>query len=273
MKLNDFFKIHDENKLWGYEKSKFRSFIIGSCLVIALLLFLILVQKGIELFSLIKKSNNVAFTDLVSWIPFSLLIIGLHTYVSITFYLGVAKSYKHKSFANLSGGSMLFYGFMAFICAIELIFTLSSRLNKSNTQLSPIDITTLVLNIVINLSFFVSYWAVIRPTRTIYSVFVNAKKMAELNQLLNNNTEMSNMFNMMGMNIQPKEPNSTNINEEKAQIIDTKNDARKANVDKLLNLPNNQLFKIAQHLSISGYDKMSKEELANLIVDITEKSK
>ncbi|VEU61117.1 Uncharacterised protein [Mycoplasmopsis bovigenitalium] len=270
MKLNDFFKIHDESKLWGYEKSKFRNFIIGSCSVIALLLCLILVQKGIELYSYLKKPDSRA---LISWIPFSLLIIGLHTYVSVTFYLGVAKSYKHKSFANLSGGSMLFYGFMAFICAIELIFTLSSRLNKSNTELSAMDITTLVLNIVINLSFFVSYWAVIRPTRTIYSIFVNAKKMTELNQLLTNNTEMSNMFNMMGMNIQPKEENSTNTNEEKAQIIDTKNEARKANVDKLLNLPNNQLFKIAQHLSISGYDKMSKEELANLIVDITEKSK
>ncbi|SYV96748.1 Uncharacterised protein [Mycoplasmopsis edwardii] len=96
---------------------------------------------------------------------------------------------------------------------------------------------------------------------------IKAKEfMEQFNKSIQNN-EFQNAF---GMNVNPFNNVKEEVKTEKAQEVDK---AKEEAVKKILELPNEQLYKMAEMLNIFGYKEMTKEELAEIIYINTKKTK
>ncbi|WP_029608525.1 hypothetical protein [Mycoplasma simbae] len=269
--MKDFFKITNISELWKLEKKEFRKYVVGSitsAIVLFSLYVSLFVLKIVDYFS--KNKFDKIPADVLSDIFISVVVLSIVLYIAIRFFVSVHKSYKNQSFEHLDSGALLFAGFLSFFAFISLIVMAFTRFNKTNTFVGWMQITTIVLQIIFLLLCVAAYYIFFRKARIIQSVFANAKSISQLKEQLSEE-DLNNPFVKILMQ-QDEQNTSPNHQEEKAEIINKDTVHRKEQVKKLLELPNENLYSIAKKLNISGYDKMEKEELANLIYDITNKN-
>ncbi|MCT4469520.1 hypothetical protein [Mycoplasma sp. HS2188] len=274
----DYLKITDTNELWSLEKSRFRLFIIGACVSIGLILLTIITKTIVDATLLFIRENSLqeGKLELPSDVLIDLVLLSINIYIAITYYKSISKSYKEKTFEYLDQRAIMFYGIMSFISIINLIFLFTRSFNK-NTNLDPIEIASITIGallIVMNIAF---YYGFIKETKFIGLAFANAKAMQSLKNQMADNEELSNMMSQLfGSKITTENDQKSDKNTEDEKILQEKQQketVRNEKISQLISLPNSKLFAIAEKLYISGYEKMDKEELANLIYDILEKNK
>ncbi|QBF34367.1 hypothetical protein EG856_00240 [Mycoplasmopsis phocirhinis] len=282
----EYLKITDTNQLWSLEKPKFRLFIIGACVSIALILLAMITQVIINSSivianrQILQDNQNNASTSASASIFLSVLLVAINIYIDVTYYLGVYRSYKQKSFEHISQRVITFYGIMSFISVVQLLFGIFSKSFTRNTALSPLEIASVTIDVLINVMIVSFYYGFIKETRFIAFAFTNAKALQNLKEQMGQNEELSSMFSQIfGTNFDnnnTQNTQNTNKTENDEQILQKKQEKeviRKEKIDQLIALPTEKLFEIAKKLYISGYENMNKEELANLIYDILEKNK
>ncbi|MBU4693414.1 hypothetical protein KQ878_00750 [Mycoplasma zalophidermidis] len=272
-----YLNINSTAELWKLEKTTFRKYVIGSLISILVVAIVILVHQ-ISLFILQYKDG--VFTTkvdnssvLIYNILIPLLYIAIWVWISISYILGMIKSYQNKSFEHLKPGTATFFGIMSFISFFQIITFFISKGNTSNTKLNTLQILQLVLPIIISFLTISLYYGFVRETKFIYIAFANAKQfelIKTIGQSTNMFSDLNNIFNHNSVSPESSQNQMPNqpADETEAEIVKTD---RQQKIEKLLMLPNYRLYEIAKKLYISGYEKMEKEELVNKIIDITDK--
>ncbi|MBU4690387.1 hypothetical protein KQ874_01620 [Mycoplasma sp. ES3157-GEN-MYC] len=271
-----YLNINSTAELWKLEKTTFRKYVIGSLISILIVTAVILVHQISQFILQYKNGMFATKTDnssVLIYVLIPLFYIAIWVWISISYILGMIKSYQNKSFEHLKPGTATFFGIMSFISFFDIITFFISKGNTSNVKLNTLQIIQVVLPILISFLTISLYYGFVRETKFIYIAFANAKQfelIKTIGQSTNMFSDLNNIFNHNSMSpesSQNQRPNQP-VNETEAEIV--KSD-RQQKIEKLLMLPNHRLYEMAKKLYISGYEKMEKEELVNKIIDITDK--
>lgn len=280
--MNPFFNKNTPTveELWKDEKSKYRKFAVGSVVssIFLSLLSIALCLVSIFIFALGDGSTQDQAQNRISDKYASMVIqcisVVIILFITIKFLISIKNSYRNKSFEHLNLGTLMVFGFISFIGFIEILGFLIYHQNTSNSYLEPLQITRIVLNIIFSLASVVLYYAFFRNLRIIAAKFINARNFELFTKEVENMDPSNPLYNLF-KSMAPEKQEMTdkpNMVEEPAEIIDNDNkEHKKQQIQKMLDLPIQNLYIIAEKLNISGYDKMDKEELANLIYKITNK--
>ncbi|CAM9096638.1 Rho termination factor N-terminal domain-containing protein [Mycoplasma marinum] len=295
--MNPFFQtnIPTTKEMWKNEPNKFRQWIIllgASLLIFATLLVIsiILVSTNIssirsDLLDIMQKNisvndwdQNSAESGVNHFIYFRL--IGASVFMAILIIVGlvlygitVYKAYKNKTFSKISGFTIYFSEFVGFLAMILMVYQFSTMVSFTQIMKENSGIIVWVSAQVFSITLFVFAWQVSR----IRKQFAYAEKIEEMKknpQFQEMQAQMQNLFAQAqqnsgnygptaGKTTQNDNSNSSPINAEASEIKES------PEVTELKKLKIEELRNIAFQLSISGYDKMSKDELIEIIIRVT----
>ncbi|WP_027120364.1 MFS transporter [Mycoplasmopsis lipofaciens] len=286
----DFMKITDGEKLWAMEKKRFRPFIIASIFAFAFLTIVAILNWlfPLALNNIWKKANSAAFSDnsgkididklqyvFNSTVIWSSIFVFAAIAMLVYFIIGISKSYKSKTFIKLYNWPIAVYGVYTFFQIIWLFWSFRVLIHPQTISMEEVyykiySSLTAVLTILF-------YFLFVRQMKYIKFAFLNVERVKQLKRFeeemkqYDKNNIFNNLFGFNpSQNNEKNDSNNTKNNVEEAEIVDEKSKQRKDNFDKLIKLPNEKLYLAAQKLYIHGYEKMSKEELVNLILDIND---
>lgn len=284
----DYMEITDAKELWKLEKSRFRKIWILA-LVALIVPFLCFLADAIYLAVSYEKIQNwysimgakpeeaqSLFSMMLLWRVVAVVLL----FFMLLFYsLNISKCYKEKSFMYVGKWIFTTYSIIWFGASIDLIYSIFRVFKYLHTDgLSSYRIYTglqviyVILMIILAFLFMRNMKNVVFAFNRAYWLEMQAKAAQELFKNLNDD-QVDAINSLFGVNLEKKNPN-----EEEAIIVTSQKEKeeqkeaakRKRNLEKLLSLPNEQLFQAAEKLNIRGYEHMEKEKLANLILDIVD---
>ncbi|WBP84098.1 hypothetical protein [Mycoplasmopsis edwardii] len=276
----------DKVDLWKNEKSHFRIWIIIfsvfwtliSLLSLSILIYMLADKTAIVNFlhdglSKTNEKPSLSMAERAFWTRFIIEFISASIPVSIlvTFGISIFKSYKTKTFINISSWALIVSKIHGFLSIINLIsfFTSGNKISDQKTFQVVYLVITLIIVVLSIFQLFVVSWNITQIKRLFImkEMEIKAKEfMEQFNKSIQNN-EFQNAF---GMNVNPFNNVKEEVKTEEAQEVDK---AKEEAVKKILELPNEQLYKMAEMLNIFGYKEMTKEELAEIIYINTKKTK
>ncbi|WP_322962006.1 hypothetical protein RRG51_00770 [Mycoplasmopsis cynos] len=284
----DFNKL-DLNDLWKNEKQHFRIWFI---LFIVFWSIITLLYLGLFVLDLVFKdeiiksidanikngpeqkndSNPYYNTRLVIDILF---FIG-PAIILILFVISLVDSYKKKTFIGISSFSITLAKFIGIMTIINLILFSTSYIYANGETIyskiySSLSGIVILFNI-IQLFFAANNISKIKKLFIQKELENQAKIFFDAMNKAQNNSPFGPDLNSFFNNAQTKQQS---VNEEEATVVNDstpKTDSEKQMIiKKILELPNEQLHKIAEKLNIFGYEEMSKEQLAEIIYNHTKK--
>lgn len=281
----------DSQKLWkDYEKPKFRFFVFLALstfifatitTIISLILITTLKTQLLDFFieNVNDKNANVQeyYNNLLTFYG---VMSGIVILVTVFFAYGIYNSYTKKSFLKLQTFPTLLLTITTFLRLVDyiMIFTKSGQTTYWNSAM----ITLLAFSgssVLLTLLLIPLFYRKIKFIKIAFHRSFILKQSEEFSKMFSQNEEYSNLFgNLFGGHI-PKNQTETDFKEEDVTNTEVKNNHEQKltewekNKERLMSLNNEKLFGIAQKLYIHGYDKMSKEELVDAILNIVEKNK
>ncbi len=286
--MNPFFqaKTPTTKEMWENEPNKFRHWII--LLGIGLLIYMTLIITSIilvsigytdlkKIFSDIYTANKVNNPDssagrdvLVNYIVLP-SITGLLTVASILLYTTTTHaSYKAKSFSKLSGFSIYFsefIGLFAIFNAVRILFSSTSVLQEIGQN--PGALLSIIAQF-----FSIALFIFATQVSKIRKKFIYSERMETLSkspEFTQMQEQMKTFFNQAQTGQNPSTaygPVPTQTTTPVNPAVQTK--VQEApEVTKLKKLKISELRNIASQLSISGADKMKKDELIATIIRVT----
>ncbi|MGL5438120.1 MAG: Rho termination factor N-terminal domain-containing protein [Metamycoplasmataceae bacterium] len=219
-----------------------------------------------------RLENIVLQTKLIQISQASILLL-IITASLVLFVKKLFDCYKEKTFSKLSIMASMVIGLIGFYVIVNLFsFFFNPRLF---TSWSVID----TLNIVASGSTIFIWFFISRYITLIKKISLRAEMLAKAKEQqagFNEIIQQVNTFQTDENNQNPAKDINYDVsgenNENKEIIIDQKNELN-PNASKLKNLNKNQLIQIANKLSISGVDLMTKEELIYHISIVTNNEK
>ncbi|WP_406613994.1 hypothetical protein ACJA23_03360 [Mycoplasma corogypsi] len=310
LKRSEYSKFNSVPELWKHEKDTFRFWIVGLLVSFILLIFINilisifsgiriaeqlepLVQEGIKKFNFNEQQaatfrNNVLIEAVVRYIIQYIVLFGIYGFALHRYVSSLIKSYKAQDFSLLSRGVFMFAFFIGIWSLMNIIVLLtrdSSDIAGANWQYKVI----FALNIIALAVAIVNWLLFSNNVKAIYVAFATIRfneQMLEMQQKFNEMVQNGqNPFapfaqGMPQVNLNNEQPNDNLQNNTQATTSQTEqeleNKKEKAELNKLLSLPNEQLFSIAKKLKIFGYETMEREELAQTIINtlkVTNKDK
>lgn len=283
----------DLNNLWSNEKKHFRIWIILFIIFWSLITILAIVP------SLHILANKTQWTEIYKeyekglpnpptgtnydrvWITsvfLSMLITALLPALTISFTLSsVKKSYKKNNFIHLSSGALFFSKFHGVLSLIGLILLLTTQSFTLNSEFNVVDLVVRICVLVLS-TFQLLFIA--RNVTSIKRFFVleklrkdSAVFLEQINKNMQDGNFNNNPFGMMNQEVfKNKEQNSNQDDNDAAkETKPTQKTKKDLAIEKILELPKEQLNRMAEKLNIFGFEQMTKEELANLIYNHTKK--
>ncbi len=283
--MNPFFQANTPTtkEMWKNEPNKFRQWII--LLGISLVVFLVLTVAGLALVLADRdtlhasieraaaKTNGISDPSKAATqkIIFSFiatpLIMMVMTIISIGLYgTTLVKSYKSKTFSKLSGAAI-------FLPEIIGMFSLFGAIWSSWSLISIVDSHPGALLTIASQYFAVVLlifaWQVSRIRKTFIHIerMEALKKSPEFQQM---QEQMKSFFNAAQNGQTPSSAYGPSANAQPADVKETTAEVKEApEVTELKKLKLEELREIANKLSISGSEKMSKDELVATIIRVT----
>ncbi len=286
--MNPFFQANTPTtkEMWKNEPNKFRQWII--LLGIAMVIFLAITAAGLILVITDKSTlqdslskaiaNTKGFTGdsdktasqriIMSFIVMPAIMI-LMTITSISLYATtLMKSYKAKTFSKLSGAAIYLPEFIGIFSLFGAVFSSWSVIANVDNHVGAILSIAAQWFAIILLIFA---WQVSRIRKT----FIHIERMEELKkspEFQQMQEQMKTFFNAAQSGQTPSSaygPSSANA--QPADIKETPVEEVKEapEVTELKKLKIEELREIANKLSISGSDKMAKNELVATIIRVT----
>ncbi|MGY5139680.1 hypothetical protein ACUZ9N_03005 [Mycoplasmopsis gallinarum] len=267
-------------KLWSLEKKHFRLPII----LFFVIAFIVLTFYGFytiyglvtmqsvqsEISVYIQNSQIspvVVYWDLLMRKPLIQFILMLIILARVI--LSIVKSYQKKSFQFLPRIS---FNLIFFIICLEIWNLIVLLMNRMFFDLLlyklllSFEISLLIVNIFL-------YLIIIRALNFLTVIFMISfqfEKTQEMMNSLKNNSEFNNLFSSLGINV-PNNKNEQGSIRETVELNEAEQ-KRKIQYDRLVNVPNEKLYEIANKLYIFQPEKLEKEELINAILDIVMKN-
>ncbi|QSF13416.1 hypothetical protein [Mycoplasma sp. Mirounga ES2805-ORL] len=283
----DFLKSENTQELWDKNKKQFSFFIWGTIATFIFLIVFALVNVGLLLFfrdTIVTKQNSLGdkagVQDTFQW-PFGFwLVVSVLSIISlVSFLISFIKSKQQKNYSTLNTLATYFISlttFALFVFSFNFLFRINENFVFHEKLLYGIKISGAVILIIL-------WFAFVRFIKLIKAAFIRAAQIEQFKKMASDpNSFLKEIFGNTGLfnNINSETENSNNdSSEDNSKQKDDKsskeNDSseRKEKFDKLVNLPNEKLFRAAKQLYISGYESMTKEELANKILDTIEQEK
>ncbi|RIV16678.1 hypothetical protein [Mycoplasmopsis gallopavonis] len=294
LKRSEYLKFKSISELWSHEKDTFRPWIIGLIIVFGILIALPiakLIILGINhswflnnLQTTVNGSQAMTSISEVRSLYINTAIGAFLPLLSLVVFLGSLRdSYLKKDFSFISNWPLLVMALLAIFQFYSLIsifiFGRSDLLFSKGTPFLPLNVITIVS------SFFtiVSWFFVSREVAAIRNAFIAIhrrqlmEKMEKSFQEMMQNQSFTNPFTGQKSNefswSSSFEDQETNKKEAETQTnfnVSPDEEYKTQQIKKLLNLPQDQLYKIAQKLNIVGYEDLTKEELSQKIYYYTE---
>ncbi|WP_025755426.1 hypothetical protein [Mycoplasmopsis cricetuli] len=286
-----FLKIKNVKDLWKKEL-QFRKFIIAMIFVLSIILIIFAVKviltfilKNDFTHFLIEldingnkvtqnEANGIWFRSIMQDLTYLIISLGL----LISYIVNIKQAYKIKSFEKISFFSVFFPFVIILISGWDIM-----RYGYYLPYLNFIILS------IINLSFnLLAYIFVVNQVSLIRKAFVAASRFEAQQKIFNelfknasNNSQGNSFTNpftgfpfMQQNNENVQNSNTNNDNVDSAEIVETPEEKEKnKQIKKLLDLPNEKLYKMAELIGIYGYKEMSKEELAEKIYIYTQQNK
>ncbi|EIE41260.1 hypothetical protein MCANUFG1_02895 [Mycoplasmopsis canis UFG1] len=276
----DFSNINRED-LWSNEKKHFRLW-IGLFLVFWTLILILTFVYPIYLST--AKTEFIRFLERTTevknqqvnyeysyrfrlFLEFLSLIIPSLTIVFFSYTL--VNSYKQKTFIKLSGAAIMLARIHGILSLINIIQIFSVEKMHSDTLV----VLNLVVKIIIFVLSVIQLFFIVNNVAKIKRLFVIADFESKTNAFMEEfnksmkNSEMNSPFWMnYGSTNDSNNSDSSNSDQNKEDI------AKSETIKKLLDLPNEQLYKMSEMLNIFGYKEMTKEELVEIIYNHTKKT-
>ncbi|KUH47538.1 Rho termination factor N-terminal domain-containing protein [Mycoplasmopsis meleagridis] len=203
------------------------------------------------------------------------------------FIYSLVKNIEQKNYQKLSIlASFIFliyilYNFVNLI--INLFGGLVGTKKLFDFNILPIWSSFNLIRLITPIVLLILYLVFVRYLRKIKIAFINAYHHEEMlkaqemfkNQDLNFNDFFSQFMNraeyQTSENSKQNEVTENNINKNNSSDIEKEKAKTKREIyfDKINQLPNNKLFEMAEKLYISGYSKMTREELIEAILNAT----
>ncbi|CAM9150059.1 Rho termination factor N-terminal domain-containing protein [Mycoplasma todarodis] len=283
--MNPFFQANTPTtkEMWKNEPNKFRQWII--LLGISLIVFLALTIAGLALVLADRdtlhasieraaaKTNGISDPSkaasqkiIISFIAAPMIMMVM-TIISIGLYAStLVKSYKSKTFSKLSGAAILLpeiIGMFSLFGAIWSSWNLISIVDRHPGAL--LTIASQYFSVVL----LVFAWQVSRIRKT----FIHVERMEALRkspEFQQMQEQMKSFFNAAQNGQTPSSAYGPSSNAQPADIKETPTEVKEApEVTELKKLKIEELREIASKLSISGSEKMSKDELVSTIIRVT----
>ncbi|MGL5519962.1 MAG: Rho termination factor N-terminal domain-containing protein [Metamycoplasmataceae bacterium] len=215
-----------------------------------------------------RIENIVLQTKLVQ-ISQAAILLSIITASLVLFVKKLYDCYKEKTFSKLSIMASMVIGLIGFYVIVNLFsFFFNPRLF---TTWNVID----TLNIIASGSTIFIWFFISRYITLIKKISLRAEMLAKAKEQQNGINEIIQQVNTFPTdeNNQKTEENidyaTNNENSENKEIVIGQKNELNPNASKLKNLNKNQLIQIANKLSISGVDLMTKEELIYHISVVT----
>ncbi|WP_338822706.1 hypothetical protein [Mycoplasmopsis felifaucium] len=214
------------------------------------------------------------------------LIFSITKYASLTVLLSlmfsfslsaILKGKKAKDFSQLP----VWPSFVMFTLALFSLFSIEWEVFKGVFRGYPVEIQQFLLIVSISqIIFSILCWIIVIlvafKMTGIRNAYINVYRYIESQKFLKENPGIQEFMNSLMKSVNPDYTPEEQVvaaeenieAEGEKQIL-----IREKHFKKLMDMPNEKLFEIAQTLYISGYSTMEKEKLVNLILDIFEKEK
>lgn len=236
--------------------------------------------SGNDILNAVENTYNMNYL----FFPIVLLLLSLSSL--IVYVSSLVHSYKERDFKFISkwGNGLLSIGFlMGVIGLIYASSNLSLSLIFSGMHILGAISLLIMLMVMMIFGREVSF---IRNSFIALYIRVEAKKQQDIfAKAFEGRPELSNLFNQNqfgpfpGAGYPPQNPNSqspygvpedqSKTTEKTGPIFDPHNSRKNEAIKKLIDMSDEQLYKMAQTLNIYGYKEMPRSELVEKIYDIT----
>lgn len=265
------------SELWEKEKKEYRIWIIAWIAILFIFLALIFSSSIVfwinkeEYCQFLVETGKISTTEAkqiiqANWI-YNLITTIIITTIIGYYYYSIFNSYKNKNFAFLKNNLIIF---LLFLC----IFHLSSAIFSSvkRTQSSVSDIISISSSAYLVIASLLSF-SKINKINKIFRQSLNKEYLEkQIEELKKMNIFQDGKFDPFNNAFFNPNNNDNNVGEQSAEPKEKTNAEdilEIEKINKLKELKIEQLHKMAQTLEISGFENMTKEELAKIIAKLT----
>ncbi|VEU71162.1 hypothetical protein [Mycoplasmopsis glycophila] len=293
IKKREYFTKNSIEELWTFEKSTFRFWIIAffvgllvlSALVLAQIIVLAVNFENIrnEALEVVKDATTKPSNFYIGLKTFAYdgVILGFLVFILITYANSVKLSYKEHDFSKISYSSLAYALTILLFNVVLIISNLATSGGNGLfifSNLTGWRLAYAILKFIFFVVMFLVCFLLRREVLAIKKAFLaihqrkafedlrkEFTKMVKNEDAQNPFVNMGNWEKMTEDEIEEEFKYSAENTSKPNHKKESEDAKKKEEIQKLLDLPNEKLFKIAEMLNIFDYEKLSKDELAEKI--------